>query len=337
MEGTEALAQVDLAEQASAGLDGADAQVWRARIDDAYAHLEAAADWLLANQRADDAERLAVALEKYWVSAGRIDEGRVMFARVVGAGGLSGPNRARALFSLGMLAFWQGDDAAARTAFAESVQLAAEQRGANVEALALTGLARLALRGGDVGEAQSLCRRAMDVAATTSETRGRSSAIHVLSVASQMNGDLRRARDLMYQRLQLEREGGSLRLVAAECSNLSGVERQLGNIAGARELVLQALDIESRQQDVWAIPYSLNQLAAIDAHSGDMSRAATLLAVAARMVEEQGAGWPPDEEPIFEQTRQAAVDALGEADFARAWTAGVAMPWQEAASLAQPG
>lgn len=337
MEGTEALAQVDLAEQASAGLDGADAHVWRARMDDAYAHLEAAADWLLANRRADDAERLAVALEKYWVSAGRIDEGRVMFARVVGAGGLSSPNRARALFSLGMLAFWQGDDAAARSAFEESVQLAAEHRSANVEALALTGLARLALRGGGIADAQSLCKRALDVASTTSETRGRSSAIHVLSVAAQMSGNLEQARDLMHQRIQLERAAGSLRLVAAECSNLSAVERQLGNITGARDLVLQALGIESQQEDVWAIPYSLNQLAAIEAVSGDMSRAATLLAVAARMVEEQGAGWPPDEEPIFEQTRRASADALGEADFARAWTAGVTMPWQEAASLAEPG
>ena len=337
MEGTEALAQVDLAEQASAGLDGVDAHVWRARIDDAYAHLEAAADWLLANHRADDAERLAVALEKYWVSAGRIDEGRVMFARVVGTGGLSGPNRARALFSLGMLAFWQGDDDAAQTAFHESVRLADEHRSANVEALSLTGLARLALRDGNIDEARSLCRRALDVSATTSETRGRSSAIHVLSVAAQMHGDLEEARDLMHQRLQLEREAGSLRLVAAECSNLSAVERQLGNLAGARDLVLQSLDIESQQQDVWAIPYSLNQLAAIDADSGDISRAATLLAVAARMVEEQGAGWPPDEEPVFEQTRRASANALGEADFARAWSAGTAMTWQEAAALAQQG
>src|SRR5487761_1627187 len=100
MDGPDALAQVDLAEQAAAGLVGIDAQFWRARIDDAYAHLEAAADWLLANHRGDDAERLAVALEKYWLSAGRIDEGRVMFGRVVGAGGLSAANRARALFSL---------------------------------------------------------------------------------------------------------------------------------------------------------------------------------------------------------------------------------------------
>ncbi|MBV8528140.1 MAG: tetratricopeptide repeat protein [Candidatus Dormibacteraeota bacterium] len=333
----EALAQIEVAEQASAGLDGVDAHVWRARIDDAYAHLEAAADWLLANHRADDAERLAVALERYWVSAGRIDEGRVMFARVVGTGGLSDPSRARALFSLGMLAFWQGDDTAARAAFDESVQLARQLTATNLEALALTGLARISLRNGDFAEARSLCQSALDVAASATETRGRSSAIHVLSVAAQMTGDLERARDLMQQRLELEREAGSLRLVAAECTNLSAVERQLGNIADARDLLQQALDIQTQQEDVWSIPYSFNQLAAIEAQSGDMARAAALLGLAERMVEEQGAGWPPDEAPVFERTRRMSADALGEDGFARAWTAGAAMSWQEVAAPAHPG
>lgn len=337
MEGAEALEQVTLAERAAAGLDGLDAHVWRARIDAEYAHLEAAADWLLANRRADDAERLAVALEKYWVSAGRIDEGRVMFARVVGAAGLSDPSRGRALFSLGMLAFWQGDDAAARAAFDESVQLARQHAALDLEALALTGLARIALRGGDFGGARSLCQSALDVAASANERRGRSSAIHVLSVAAQMTGDLERARDLMRQRLELEREAGSLRLVAAECSNLSGVERQLGNLRGARDMALQALDIEAQQEDMWSMPYTFNQLAAIEAQSGDMSRAAQLLGVAERMVEEQGAGWPPDEEPIFEDTRRTAAEALGDAGFARARAAGAAMSWQDAAALARPG
>lgn len=47
-----------------------------------------------------------------------------------------------------------------------------------------------------------------------------------------------------------------------------------------------------------------------------MSRAAQLLGVAERMVEEQGAGWPPDEEPLFGHTRRTAPEGLGEAGFA---------------------
>lgn len=150
-----------------------------------------------------------------------------------------------------------------------------------------------------------------------------------------MNGDLEEARDLMWQRLQLEREAGSLRLVAAECSNLSGVERQLGNLDEARDLGLQALDIEERQEDVWSIPYTLNQLAAIDAQAGNMTQAVTLLRVASRMVEEQGAEWPPDEAPVFEHTRERCMQVLGEELFQRAWAMASAMSWQEAAAAAR--
>jgi tetratricopeptide (TPR) repeat protein len=333
VERTEALEQVDLAEQASAGLDGLDAREWRARIDDRYAHFEAAGDWLLANHCADDAARLAVALEKYWVTEGRLAEGRVMLSRVTREDVLTDGGRARALFGLGMLAFWQGDDAATRAAHEEAVALARRTGDANLEALALTGLARLSLRGGDIEEARALCLQAMDVAVGASDTRGRSSAVHVLSVAAQMNGELEEARDLMRQRLQLEREAGSLRLVAAEYSNLSSVERQLGNIAAARDLALQALDIETQQQDIWSMPYTFNQLAAIDAQAGAASRAATLLAAAERMIEEQRAEWPPDEAPVFEQTRRTCEQSLGEAGFRQAWARGAGMSWREAGGL----
>ena len=337
MEYREAVAQVDLAEQASAGLDGLDAREWRTRIDDGYAHLEEAGDWLLANDHANDAARLALALEKYFMAAGRLADARVMLTRVLSARGLADAKRTRALFGVGMFAFWQGDDAASRAAIEESLQLARRIGAPDMVALALTGLARLALRAGDITEARSLCRQALDVAVTTTETRGRSSALHVLSVAAQMHGDLNEARDLMWQRLALERAAGSLRLVAAECSNLSAVERQLGNVGAARDLALQALDIETRQEDLWSMSYSFNQLAAIDAQAGEMARAATLLAVAARMVEEQGAGWPPDEAPVFEQTRLACVQSLGEDVFQRASSAGAALSWQEAADLAMSG
>lgn len=327
-------ALIEFAEQASCGLDGLEARRWRDRVDAAYADLEAACDWLIANERADEAVRLASALEKYWMMSGKLTDGREWLSRVLAVSGLTDESRARALFALGMVSFWQGDDGASRSAHEESVQVARRVGALNLEALALTGLARLTLRNGDIPEARELCQEALRVASGSSETRGRSSAIHVLSVAAQMNGDLEEARQGMWRRLELEREAGSLRLVAAECSNLSGVERQLGNFEAARDLALEALDIEARQEDVWSIPYTLNQLAAIDAACGDASRAATLLAAAEHMVEEQGAGWPPDEGPVFEETRRTCLQALGEAVFQKAWSSGAAMSWQQAAATA---
>lgn len=326
---------VSFAEQASRGLDGLDARWWHERIDADHAELEEAFTWLCASGRTEEAARLAMSLEKYWMSAGRLAEGKRWFDQVHDTGALRGRTRALVLHSLGMLAFWLGDDTAARAAYEESRTIAQRIGASNEAALALAGLARLALRAGALDEARSLCEQALRIADDTEYSRGRSSALHVLSVAAQMRGDLEDARDKMYQRMELERRAGSLRLVAAESSNLSAVERQLDNLTRARALAMQALEIEERQEDVWSMPYTFNQLAAIAVANGELQRAATLLAVAARMVEEQGAEWPPDEAPVFAASRASARSVLGDDGFDACYKRGSEMSWRNATAYAR--
>jgi tetratricopeptide (TPR) repeat protein len=327
---------VRLAEHASRSLDGVDARLWRERIEANHANLEDAFAWLCGSGHSEEAARLALALEKYWMAAGRLGEGRRWFDQVLDTGGaLSDHTRALVLHSLGMLAFWLGDDTAARAAYEESRATSKRAGMPNEEALAQAGLARLALRAGALDEARSLCESALRIADDAEYSRGRSSALHVLSVASQMRGDLEEARDHMYQRMELERQAGALRLVAAESSNLSAVERQLGHLARARELALEALEIEEQQEDVWSMPYTFNQLAAIAVAAGDLRRAATLLAVASRMVEEQAAEWPPDEAPVFAESRASARSGLGDDAFDACCKRGSGMSWRNAAAYAR--
>ena len=326
---------VSLAEQASHGLDGLDARLWRERIEANHAELDEAFTWLCGSGRAEEAARLALGLEKYWMAAGRLAEGRRWFDKVHDTGALSDQTRALVLHSLGMLTFWLGDDTAARAAYEESRIIAHRIGASNEEALALAGLARHALRAGALDEARSLCEQALRIKDDTDYSRGRSSALHVLSVAAQMRGDLEDARDKMYQRMELERRAGSLRLVAAESSNLSAVERQLGNLIRARELAMQALEIEEHQEDVWSMPYTFNQLAAIAVAAGEPQRAATLLAVAAGMVEEQRAEWPPDEAPVFAASRASARSALGDDAFDVCHKRGSEMSWRDATAYAR--
>jgi tetratricopeptide (TPR) repeat protein len=337
MDGAKATRLVEFADQASRGLDALDARAWRDRIEAKYEDLTIAYNWLIDNGRADDAVRMAVALETYWMAAGRLAEGRAWLARGLAAARLSEASRANALHTVGMLEFWQGDDAASRLSHGQSRGIAKRIGEASMEALALAGLARLALRDGQLDEARSLCKGALRLTDESTYSRARSSALHVLSVAAQMRGDLEDAREKMTQRMELERSVGSLRLVAAECSNLSGVERQLGNLATARELALHALKIWMQQEDLWAIPYGLNQLAALAIESVQMVRGAILLAAAARMVDEQGAGWPPDEAPVFEASTTAARAALDEETFDTNWSRGATMTWREAAEYALEG
>lgn len=200
-------------------------------------------------------------------------------------------------------------------------------------ALALTGLGRIELRT-DVDRAQTLCLEALETAAGTTESRGRSSALHVLGVAAQMSGDYLQARTWMSKRLDLAEQMGDLRLVAAEAGNLSVVELRLGGLGRAKELADTSLRLTIQCGDAWMIPYCFNAHAAIAVQNTDYERAVRLLSAANKLVAEQGAEWPPDEGPIFQQSRAKAAEALSRNAFERAWSTGHGQSVAEAVNSA---
>jgi tetratricopeptide (TPR) repeat protein len=321
------------AEEAGRRLRGLEAAQWRERLDERYGDCEQALRWLLDDGRADDALRLALALADFWQYTDRISEGRDWLDRALVARKNDDALRTEAVFQAGLLAFWQGDDEAARTLHRDSLDLARQLADPTGIALALTGLARVELRT-DIDQARALCVEALDAVAGTDDQRGRGSALHVLGVADQMSGNLPQARDWMSQRLNVARAQGDLRAVASESGNLSAVELELGNHHRARELAVESLRLADQLGDTWMIPYVLNGLAAVDVTTGNHERAAKLLATADRLVRQQGAAWPPDEGPRFERSRTAATQALPPAAFAQAWSLGQAMSADDAVAYA---
>ncbi len=334
MDATRAHALLVLAEESPDGLAGPDTVAWQRLLGEQAAELGAAFDWFLTHQRPTEALRIAVSLADHWVHSGELNAGSRRLQRGLAATGVDPRVRGPAHYQTGMLAFWQGRDEQARLALQAGREVARDSDDPTTEALTLAGLARLALREGRTERARALCDEALQIVEGRDETAGRSSAIHVLSVAAQMAGDLNTARDLMLQRMEMARDRRALSVVSYEASNLSAVERQLGNCARAKELALEALDIEVRRGDDWAIPYTLNQLAAVAVETGDLEHAATLLGAAERIVEDQGAEWPPDELPVFQASRAAASAALHTDDFGQAWSRGASMSLDEVARYA---
>jgi tetratricopeptide (TPR) repeat protein len=334
VDATRAEALLAFAEQTPAGLAGLDTVTWQRRLEAQSADLGTAFDWFLAHQRPTDSLRIAVALADHWIHSGELGEGSQRLERALATTGVEPRVRGRAQYQAGMLTFWQGRDEEARSSFQAGLKVARDCEDRTTEALALAGCARLALRAGQTDQACLLCEEALRVVEGGDGDAGRSSAIHVLSVAAQMSGDLKTASDLMRQRMEMARRRGAFSVVSYEASNLSAVERQLGNHMRAKQLALEALDIEVRRGDEWAIPYTLNQLAAVATAAREPARAATLLGAAARMVDDQGAEWPPDELPVFQASRGAASAALGAADFELAWACGAAMSVNEASRFA---
>jgi tetratricopeptide (TPR) repeat protein len=329
----QALALLTLAEEAGAELKGLEAKTYLERLEPEEASFHSAVEWFVDQGRGNQAIRLAASLPDFWSAIGRVDAGRALLERALAAPAPNEALRGRALFEAGLLAFWQGNDARARSLHEESLGIGRRLGDATVIALALSGLARVTLRH-DVEEARALCRQALEVCDGTDDSLGRSNALHVLGVAAQMRGDLAEARELMTQRLKLARELGNFAAIASESVNLSVVERQLGNLQRAEELARQGLEISERRGDEWTMPYDLNSLAATAVERGELERGAKLLGAAEAMMERQGTDWPPDERPHFERSRVTLVEAMPPDEFQRRWREGRAMSLPSAVSFA---
>jgi tetratricopeptide (TPR) repeat protein len=329
----EAIALLTLAEEAGVELKGLEARTYLRRLEPQGASFQAAVEWFVEQGRGKEALRLAGSLPDFWSATGRVDTGRALLERALGAPAMDEALRGRALFEAGLLAFWQGDDARARSLHEESLEVGKRLGDATVIALALSGMARVALRQ-DLEEARALCRQALEVCDRIDDKLGRSNALHVLGVAAQMRGDLVEAREVMTQRLQLARELGNFAATASEAGNLSVVERQLGNLQRAEELAREALEISERRGDEWTMPYDLNSLAAIAVERGELERAAKLLGAAEAMTEWQGTEWPPDERPHFERSKATLVEEMPSDEFQRCWREGRAMSLASAVSYA---
>jgi hypothetical protein len=88
---------------------------------------------------------MALALVDFWQYTSRITHGRELLGRALSGYGPQDAVRAEALFQVGLLAFWQGDDQVARGLHQQSLDLSRRLGNPTGIALALTGLRQLGL------------------------------------------------------------------------------------------------------------------------------------------------------------------------------------------------
>jgi tetratricopeptide (TPR) repeat protein len=322
------------AEERGPALQGREAGAAYADIEARLPHILRAVDEFLEAKRTEEALRVVIALNPFWMASKRLDEGLQLFERALTASGGTAATRGKAYFMAGLLAFWKGEDERSAALHDRALAAGRDEPGVTAVALALSGHARLALRRDDVAEARRLCEEALALTAGTDDRAGRSSALHVLAVAAQMGGQLLEAQALLTERIALLHEAGNLAGEGLESGNLSMVERQLGNLDRAEELARFALEVYHHRSDEWAIPFGLSGLAAVAAERGDFNRAAVLIGAAEALMEVQGAAWPPDERPHYERTVEVARDALGADTFERTRADGRAMTTAAAVHLA---
>ena len=116
---------LEVAEQASALIDGPDYERELDRLDAEHDNVRAALEWAISGCESDIAIRLAEAMGRFWAVRGHYREGRRWLERALAIGALDpSPARMRSLRSAGWLARLQGDPDAASTLQGEALRLA---------------------------------------------------------------------------------------------------------------------------------------------------------------------------------------------------------------------
>jgi tetratricopeptide (TPR) repeat protein len=302
-----ARAYADFAVRAAAGQVGRDAGLWLDRLDAERENVRAA---IVFAADAGDAET-ALALcgsWRYWIARGNLAEGRALTAMALAIGDGPPELRLRALNSAGILASEQGDFAAARSRFEETIDLARSTGAEERMARAAANLGSLALYDGDIPEA---IRRYSDFAAywrARGDTLNLSLSLQNLGLAHSAGGDHAQAVELLEEGVALAREAGDPVHLASTLRSfargllLSG-EPAARVQAPLREGLALSLEFDERP----GIAETLETFAAIV----EPQVGAELIGAAEAARDAAGAARQPDEEAWVVETKAALREALG--------------------------
>jgi tetratricopeptide (TPR) repeat protein len=241
---------------------------------------------------------------------------------------------AYSLHVLGMVASYQGDNAAARSLSEESLVLRREIDDKKGIPWTLGTLADVAWSEGDYSLARSLLEEALTVAQSSGCVSAVAYALSRLGVLARDEGDLVSARRLLEQSLSGYRQMGEqheslfvlyyLGQVAAAQGDYVTVRRSLGKWFATMRKMGHRADIA----------HGLEELAKVAAAERDMARAVRLWAAAEGLREAAGASVPPHPSVDHAHPLAMARDVLGEETFAAAWAEGCAMSLDQAVRFA---
>lgn len=232
-------AMIAIAEEAFGPARGSDQAIWLRRLSADHENLRAAAERCAeVAGGAAKAVRLVIALLEWWAVRGHWAEGRRLIAAVTSRTHELPRDLALARVHLadGILASEQGDIAAARRAYEESLALHRE-----------------------LGEKRGIGGVLCNLAA--------------LAVAEE---DDAAARTLLEEALVIVREAGSRQFEANVLSTLANVHRHAGEYDTANALIADAIAIDKGLGDPRAVGVRLTQMGEIAALQGDAVRSRTL-------------------------------------------------------------
>jgi non-specific serine/threonine protein kinase len=214
----------------------------------------------------------------YWFVRGHLTEGRQWLETLLHAPGAEVPSaaRAKALFTAGILAFYQRDHEAGRKFHEEGLVLQRQVGDRAGIADALFGLAQNAFSLGDLTEARTLHQQALDIRREVGDFWKIALSLGNLGLVLQELREHARARRLIEECLAIRRAIGDRRGTGAALVVLGRLVQACGEFELAHSLYSDALAIVRELDDQWSLTHLLAGLAGLMSALGQWELACRL-------------------------------------------------------------
>jgi predicted ATPase/class 3 adenylate cyclase len=324
-----------LAETAEPELAGAEQASWLKRLHEEHDNFRGALHWAIQAQQWEAAQRMGGALGRFWATHGHLGEGRVWLAQALQVEeGVDLAAQAKALRYAGTLAWQQGDLGEAQGMMEASLAVYRELGDTQGVAMALGNLGAVAAQQGDLDGAKALFEEALASLRELGDTRGIASALNNLGIVAMDQGDLEGAKALYEESLALRREQGDTYNIAITLSNLGELAYLEDDLEEARRQLADSLTLSQEIGDQIGVNDASAVMASLVHKEGFAEIATQLQGASARWGEELGVPLQPMDQKLYDETRVALMDELGEDGYATAFEAGQQLSFEDMVALA---
>ena len=326
---------LDFAEQAAPALEGGQLSEWHRQLELEEENIKTALYWLMENDEAGFALRLAGSIWRYWQRQGNLGEGRRWLEEGLANGKeISKDVRANALWGAIWLAYHQGDYVRANEESAEYLPLARDIGEPLHLRNALMGLGVTAVAQGRYEEGVAYLRESLEICRGVGKNWHLGTSLLNLGQTLMHLGDKQEAILLLEEALEVYRELGNKAFVARTKGYLGYASLLRNDYELAESYFRQSLREFSVLHETMGIAEGLEGLAAVFAVT-DRADSTACLAAAARVIRDTivARALPLDEATLNVYIQQAR-NAVDPEAWRIAWDQGSTMTTEEALALA---
>ncbi len=192
----------------------------------------------------------------------------------------------------------------------------------------------IAKRSNDYATAKAQLAECLTLYTEIQDRHGMASTRHTQGEVAYYEGDYVTARACYDLALPVFEELGAKRYVAGTLCNLGELMCALGDFAASRNYHRRSLQLEREAHNQGGILVSLMGIATLEQASGQPERAARLYGAVMTHFERFGTPLPPNSQSDYEAHIRTLSAEIGETEFARLWSEGVALSLEQAIEFA---